>query len=115
MTFLSKLLDKLRPAATAAAAPAPATPDPVQALVAPDPLVPVPVPALGILLIQMEKKKGAPLSEQEVVDAGEKAVCIMLPQSEKSAMERKRGYADLDLDNVWRDWLAFRARARRPG
>ncbi len=107
MRIFSKLFTKARPAV-----PEPAAPPAPAAL---DPLVPVPVPALGILLVQMEKKKGAPLSEQEVVEAGDKAICVMLPRSEKTALEQKRGYADLDLDHVWRDWLAFRARARRPG
>ena len=74
-----------------------------------EPLVPVPIPALGVLLLNIEKKKGEPLSQAEVLDARDKAVCMMLPPSAKVAMEEKRGYRDIDPENVWEEWLQFRA------
>jgi len=58
-----------------------------------DPLVPVPIPALGVLLLNLEKQKGSPLSEQEVLQARDNAVCMMLPLSKKRLMDEKRGAA----------------------
>jgi hypothetical protein len=73
-----------------------------------EPLVPVPVPALGVLLLRLEKKKGAPLTEAEVLEARDKAVCIVMRLSHKRAMEEKRGYRDVSPENVWQEWLVFR-------
>lgn len=78
-----------------------------------DPLVPVPIPALGILLLNLEKQKGAPLSEHEVLQARDKAVCMMLPLSKKRLMDEKRGYEDINPENAWQEWQAFRAEAQR--
>lgn len=74
-----------------------------------DPLVPVPIPALGVLLLNLEKQKGVPLTEAEVVGARGKAVCMMLPLSAKREMDEKRGYRDIDPENVWNEWQAFKA------
>ena len=76
-----------------------------------DPLVPVPIPALGVLLLNLEKKKGEALSEQEVSDIRDKAVCMMMPLSVRAKMDAKRGYSDVNPENVWVEWQAFRARA----
>ena len=78
-----------------------------------DPLVPVPIPALGVLLLNLEKQKGSPLSEQEVLQARDKAVCMMLPLSKKHLMDEKRGYQDINPENAWFEWQAFRAEAQR--
>jgi hypothetical protein len=75
-------------------------------------LIPVPIPALGVLLLNLERQKGSPLTEQEVCEARDKAVCMMLPLSKKVQMEAKRGYRDINPENVWLEWLAFRAEAR---
>lgn len=76
-----------------------------------DPLVPVPIPALGVLLLNLEKQKGSPLSEQEVLEIRDKAVCMMLPLSTRRTMEEKRGYRDVNPENVWPEWQEFRAEA----
>ena len=78
-----------------------------------DPLVPVPIPALGVLLLNLEKQKGSPLSEQEVLQARDNAVCMMLPLSKKRLMDEKRGYEDINPENVWFEWQAFRTEAQR--
>jgi hypothetical protein len=77
-----------------------------------EPLVPVPIPPLGILLLHLEKQKGARLTRDEVVEARDKAVCMMMRLSHKLALEEKRGYRDVDPGNVWDDWQAFRGEAR---
>jgi hypothetical protein len=101
MSFFSKLFGK------------PSTPSPQAGAAANDPLVPVPIPALGVLLLNLEKQKGAPLSEQEVLHARDKAVCMMLPLSKKRLMDEKRGYEDINPENAWQEWQAFRAEAQR--
>jgi hypothetical protein len=73
-----------------------------------EPLVITPVPALCLLLLNLEKQKGSPLTETEVLEARDKAVCIALPASVAKAMEEGRGYRDLNLEDVWLDWLGFR-------
>ena len=73
-----------------------------------EPLVPVPIPPLGFVLLHMESQKGSPLTEREVIAARENAGCIMMPLSDKVALEEKRGYRDVDPENVWADWLVFR-------
>jgi hypothetical protein len=72
------------------------------------PLVITPVPALCLLLLNLEEKKGSPLTEAEVLEARDKAVCIALPQSIANAMEEERGCRDLILEDVWQEWLGFK-------
>jgi len=102
MSFFSKLFGKQE-------ALSPAT----NSREAEDPLVPVPIPALGVLLLNLEKQKGSALSEQEVLEARDKAVCMMLPLSKKKLMDEKRGYSDINPENVWAEWQAFRIEAQR--
>ena len=78
-----------------------------------EPLVPVPIPALGVLLLNLEKTKGAPLTQAEVLEARDKAVCMMMRLSHKQALDQKRGYPDISLENVWEEWLVFREEAKR--
>ena len=74
-----------------------------------EPLVITPIPPLVVLLLHLEKEKGAPLTETEVIEARDKVACIALPAREAAALAQARGYQDLDLDNVWADWLSFQA------
>ena len=73
-----------------------------------DPLVPVPIPALSMLLLNLERSKGAPLTEIEALAARDKAVCMMLPLSKKRLMDEKRGYLDINPENVWAEWQVLR-------
>jgi len=77
----------------------------------PQPLVITPIPPLVVLLSHLEKEKGAPLTEAEVLEARDKAACIALPGPEAAALIKARGYHDLDLENVWSDWLSFKSAA----
>lgn len=77
-----------------------------------DPLEPVPIPALVALLLSLEKQKGTPLTEEEVNEARDKAVCIMLPLSAKLQMDEKRGYSDINPARAWPEWLAFKEAQR---
>lgn len=74
-----------------------------------EPLVITPMPALVVLLLRQEKDKGGPLTEAEVIEARDKAACVALPAPEAAAIAEARGYRDLDLENVWADWLNFKS------
>jgi len=71
-------------------------------------LVPVPIPALIAILLNQEQEKGTPLTEQEVIEIRDNAVCIMMPISSIKAMEESRGYADLNPEYVWEEWQEAR-------
>ena len=38
---------------------------------------------------------------------------MMLPLSKKRLMDEKRGYEDINPENVWPEWQAFRAEAQQ--
>lgn len=71
-------------------------------------LVPVPIPALVALLLSLERQRGRRLTEAEVWEARDKAVCIMMPISVRDKMIEKRGYDDIDPENAWAEWQAIR-------
>lgn len=74
-----------------------------------DDLIITPIPALCLILLNLEKAKGSPLTEPEVVAARDAAACMAVPRAVHASMQEARGYRDLDLENVWEDWLGFRA------
>jgi hypothetical protein len=73
-------------------------------------LVRVPIPPLANLLVILERAKGSPLSREEVLRARDEAICITMRLSMKRQMDERRGYRDLDLENVWEEWQLFRMR-----
>ncbi|MFB8003228.1 hypothetical protein [Nocardia sp. NPDC056000] len=74
-----------------------------------DPLVPIPIPALMTLLIRREDDKGQALTEDEVLEVRDHAHCMMLPLSAQQAVDQSRGYRDIDPDNVWQEWCAYKS------
>lgn len=75
-----------------------------------DPLCLVFVPALVAVLTAAEDRKGSPLTEAEVCDIRDRAVCITLPFSVALDMERERGYPDLIAENCWSEWQSRKGR-----
>jgi hypothetical protein len=75
-----------------------------------DDLVPVFIPALVALLIHAEELNAAPLTRNQAMAIRDHANCVMLPASAKGEMEAERGYADIDPERCWEDWLIVRAR-----
>ena len=75
-----------------------------------DDLLPVFIPALVALLIRAEELNGCPLTRNQVMAIRDNANCVMLPASAKAGMEEERGYADIDPERCWEDWLIVRAR-----
>ena len=68
----------------------------------------VPVPALVAVLLNKEKEKGAPLTEDEVMSIRDGAACIAMPASAKRGVEEARGYVDIDPEHAWVAWLEAR-------
>jgi len=73
-----------------------------------DPLCLVFVPALVAVLYAAEQQKGAPLTEQEVIDIRNNATCIKLPFRVALESEQKRGYPDIVAENCWEEWQSMR-------
>jgi hypothetical protein len=72
-----------------------------------EPIVIVPIPPLVTLLLHLEKEKGAPLTEAEVIEIRDKAICMTMRVSHRDQLATKRGYADISLENVWDEWQEF--------
>ena len=72
--------------------------------------VPVFIPSLFVLLLNLEKKKNAPLNRDEVLEIRDSAVVMMLPRTMARELAEKRGYADVDPQNCWE---AFQQLKRR--
>ena len=71
-------------------------------------LIPVFIPALVVLLHNLEREKGSPLTEQEVFDIRDKGVCMMMRVEDAIALDEKRGYNDIDPERVWEQWQEAR-------
>ncbi|MFM5017904.1 hypothetical protein [Aeromonas veronii] len=71
-------------------------------------LVPTPIPALIVILLNKEREKCSPLTEAEVIEIRDNAVCMMLPASVKMQMEESRGYPDLNPEHAWEQWQTAR-------
>jgi hypothetical protein len=72
-----------------------------------DCLVAVPIPPLISLLVALEKSKGEALTEAEVLQTRDKAVCMAMSRSKAVKMAELRGYRDLNPENVWPEWQEF--------
>jgi hypothetical protein len=72
------------------------------------PMIPVFIPALVAILHNLEQKKGSPLTEQEVLEIRDKSACIMMTVEHAIALDEKRGYNDIDPEQVWEQWQEAR-------
>lgn len=73
-----------------------------------DPLCLVFIPALVAILLNVEKTKGAPLTEAEVIAVRDKAVCMAMPVSQAALLEATRGYPDIVAEDAWNEWRRSR-------
>lgn len=78
-------------------------------MAAEEPLVHVFIPPLVDVIRWAEEAKGEPLTEAEVTTIRDEAICLTMRQSHAQALESKRGYPDLDPENVWQEWQAIRS------
>ncbi len=66
------------------------------------------MPSLVSVLWSKEEKKGAPLTKDEVLAIRDAASAVALPASKIAAMEKVRGYMDIDPDHAWEEWQVAR-------
>lgn len=71
-------------------------------------LVLYPVPSLVAILLNAEKTKGAPLTEEEVIRIRDHCEAIAVPPEVARKMDEERGYLDIDPENCWEAWQSAR-------
>ena len=54
-------------------------------------LVPTPIPALVAILLNKEREKGSPLTEDEVLEIRDNAVCMMLQSQQEKRWKNRAG------------------------
>lgn len=74
-----------------------------------DPLCLVFIPSLVSLLKAAEDRKGAQLSEVEVLEIRDHATATAVPFSAAFALEKKRGYKDIVPEECWKEWQRIRS------
>ncbi|MGU9869857.1 hypothetical protein [Kluyvera ascorbata] len=67
------------------------------------------IPALIAALIDKEQGMGRELTRDEVESIRDGATAICLPADAAEDIIRERGYRDIDPENVWREWQAYKA------
>ena len=67
------------------------------------------IPALIIVMIDKEQGMGRELTRDEVESIRDDATAIRLPAEAAEDIIRERGYRDIDPENVWREWQAYKA------
>ncbi len=71
-------------------------------------MVAVIIPPLVLILEDLERKKGSPLTEAEVLEMRDKAPAIQMEEAHFLEFSKGRG-PDLDPDHVWEQWLRYKA------
>jgi hypothetical protein len=71
-------------------------------------MVPVFLPTLADRLAAAERDKGTPLTKDEVLAVRDRGTCVMLGESAILAMEKRRGFPDVDPEHCWEDWQKLR-------
>ena len=67
-----------------------------------------PMPALVAILLSVEKKKGSPLTKQEVVTLRDKMTVVVTAPADAKAIDDGRGYKDIDPSHAWEEWRVVR-------
>jgi hypothetical protein len=76
---------------------------------APRALAVVPVPALVAVLGALEQRRGRPLTRADVEETAAAATSIAVEHLDARALERSRGYADIEPERAWEQWLVLRS------
>jgi hypothetical protein len=71
-------------------------------------LVIYPIPSLVALLLNLEKSKGSPLTEHEVIEVRDNCASIAVPPDVARRMDESRGYRDIDPEDCWEEWQKAR-------
>jgi len=62
------------------------------------------IPSLVATLLNKERAKGAPLTEEEVESIKDEAPARVLTPEQRAAVDKGRGYDDIDPERAWEDW-----------
>jgi len=73
--------------------------------------VPTFMPSLSALLLAAERSAGRPLQRKEVAALVEKGTTIAMEIADAIALERTRGYADIEPRLAWEQWQIVRLNA----
>jgi Domain of unknown function (DUF4261) len=71
-------------------------------------VVPVIIPSLVAQLMAAEREKGRPLSQREVEALTANATAMTMHPEAAIALERSRGYADIEPELAWEQWQIVR-------
>jgi hypothetical protein len=71
-------------------------------------LVPTIIPPLVTLLVASERSQGAPLTQPEVEAIVSKSPAMTMEPHDALALERSRGYADIEPELAWEQWQIVR-------
>lgn len=71
-------------------------------------LIIYPVPSLVAVLLNRERAKGSPLTEEEVRHIADNCQAIMMLPDIARLMDKQRGYRDIDPENCWQEWQQVR-------
>lgn len=55
----------------------------------------------------LQSKQAEPLTKQQVLATRDQGACIAMKPRDAQALERERGYADLDPELVWEQWQSI--------
>jgi len=66
------------------------------------------MPSLVSVLLRLEKAKGSPLTENEVLEIRNNAMVVALPEKGALAVAEQRGYQDIDPVHCWEQWQKAR-------
>lgn len=83
--------------------------EPAQARIAAVKLVPTIMPSLVALLMATERSEGRPLAQHEVEKLVSNSTSIAMEPKDVRALERTRGYADIEPELAWEQWQIVRA------
>lgn len=72
-------------------------------------LVPTPIPSLSALLKATEDSQSRSLSAAEVEAIVGQCACVAMDPRDVAALERSRGYADIEPELAWEQWQIVRA------
>jgi hypothetical protein len=77
-----------------------------------EPMVTVFLNPLAMLLAARERQKGAPLTEAEVLEVRDNAVCTQMPRSQAerfyASLDAQIPIPRLDPERIWEEWQAVR-------
>lgn len=82
--------------------------EPADARIAAVKLVPTIMPSLVALLMATERSEGRPLTEHEVEKLVSNSTSIAMEPKDVRALERSRGYADIEPELAWEQWQIVR-------